>query len=361
MIEHGHLDEVAVQACNGDWYCAKAWAQALIEQGRRDAALDVLVPFTEAGWWGAAVKVSEILEGSGRTDEAIALARPYAADGERLALAYLARLLARHGRGDEAFELLRPHTKDWFLAEALVDVSAGLGRDEEAADLLTPHVEALRGADVWRAEPSNAMELLAMVRERQGRVDEAVALLHTRCATVVNGQDLLADLLARHDRLTELRDCIAGPGGEDAAHRLAQLLEDRGDAEGALDVLRPFVVAGSPNAAVWSAETLTRLGRVDEAVEVLRPVPGHIGDPEWVVRMLWTLLADHGREDEALTFIDDLAARSDGMWFELFCERAWLLSHCGRIEQAITELRARPEADTWYGASHLADLLATAG
>ncbi|AXG79243.1 hypothetical protein DVK44_18025 [Streptomyces paludis] len=361
MVEHGYLDEVAVQAGNGDWYCAKAWSQALIEQGQRDAALDVLAPFAEAGWWGAAGVVAEILDGWGRTDEAIALARPYVADGEPLALAYLARLLARHGRGEEAFELLRTHTKDWFLAEALVDVSAGLGRDEEVADLLKSHVEALQGADVWRAEPWNAVELLATVRERQGRVDEAVTLLHTRWATLVNGQDQLADLLARHDRLPELREYIAGQGGEDAARHLAQLLEERGDVEGAIEVLRPFAVAGSPNAAFWLAELLTRYDRVDEAVEVLRPVPGQIGDPEWVVRALWTLLVDHGREDEALAFIDELAAQSGGMWFELFCERVWLLSHCGRTEQAITELRARPEAGTWYGVSRLADLLADAG
>ncbi|GAX57156.1 hypothetical protein [Streptomyces olivochromogenes] len=44
-----------------------------------------------------------------------------------------------------------------------------------------------------------------MIRERQGRTDEAIALLRTRNGTSVNGRDQLADLLARHDRTGELR------------------------------------------------------------------------------------------------------------------------------------------------------------
>jgi hypothetical protein len=48
-----------------------------------------------------------------------------------------------------------------------------------------------------RIEPSNAIDLLATIRERQGRVEEAVALLHTRDSTSVNNRDQLADLLAR--------------------------------------------------------------------------------------------------------------------------------------------------------------------
>jgi tetratricopeptide (TPR) repeat protein len=358
LVEHGHIDEVRLQAHSGDWYCAHAWAQALIEEDQRNAALDVLAPFVDAGWWGAARSVADILAGWGRTDEAIALARPYAEAGERLALEHLARLLARNGRHDEAFELLRPHTKDWFLAEALVDVTVGLGRDEEVAGLLIAHVEAGRRPDRRPAEPWNAMGLLATVRERQGRVDEAVALPHTCDIRVVNDRDQLADLLARHNRQDELRDYIAGPGGEEAADRL----EERGDVEGAVEVLRPFAAGGSPNPAVLLAELPARNDRVDEAIEVLRPVPSSMGgDPEWVVRMLWTLLADEGPAEEALAVIDDLAAQAGGMGWELFCERIWLLSYCGRTEQAIAELRVHPEADTWYGAWRLSDLLADAG
>ncbi|MGM0348075.1 hypothetical protein [Streptomyces sp. Adlamb9] len=78
-------------------------------------------------------------------------------------------------------------------------------------------------------EPDNAVELLATVRERQGRVDEAIALLRTREITSANDRDQLADLLARHERVGELREyAVSDPTG-DAARCLAEYLEERGD------------------------------------------------------------------------------------------------------------------------------------
>ncbi|MFC5746938.1 tetratricopeptide repeat protein [Actinomadura rugatobispora] len=357
LIEHGHVDEVRVQAQGGDWYCARGWAQVLIERDQQDAALAVLAPFVDAGWSKAARSVADLLDGWGRGDEAIALLRPHA--GDRLALPDLAKLLSRHDRTAEAFDLLYPHTKDWFLAQALVDVTAGTDRDEEVAHLLEAYVADVHRfeAEPWNAEPSNAVDLLATVRERQGRIDEAIALLHTRHVGVVNNRDQLADLLVRHGRHDELREYVAGEGGEAAAYCLAELLEERGDVEGAVEVLRPLA-DGSPNAAFALAELLARHGRADEAIEVLRPVPRSMGgDPEWVVRKLGTLLADEGRLDEALAFIDAF----DGRSWELAYERAWLLSYCGRTDEAVTELRAHPEAATWYGAWLISGLLADAG
>jgi predicted Zn-dependent protease len=110
------------------------------------------------------------------------------------------------------------------------------------------------------------------------------------------------------------------------------------------------------------AEMLIRHGKVDEAIDVLRPVAKTMGgDPEWIIRMLCTLLVGQGRADEALAIIDDVAAHYGDMWFELHVERNMVLVGCGRIEQAIAELRHRPDSDTWYVASHMADLLVDAG
>ncbi|MEU4096462.1 hypothetical protein [Streptomyces sp. NPDC026673] len=362
LIEHGHLDEVRLQARRGDWICASAWARELVGQGRHDDALDVLAPFAGTDWWRAVAAVVDVLEDGGRADEAIALARRSAKRGMPFLFEHLTRLLARHGGAAEACELLRPHTRDSALAEAFVDVSAGLGRDDEIAALLEAHVEAGRGRDPWHARPRNAVHLLAVVRERQGRVDEAVALQRACDVAVVNGRDLLAELLVRHDRLDELRGHIAGSGAETAAGRLAVALEERGDVEGALDVLRPFAADRSPNRSVALAELLVRHDRTDEAIEVLRPVPGSMGgDPEWVLRMLCTLLADQGRADEALAAIDDLAVRNGGTSAELFVERIRLLSYCGRTEQAITELRADRDAAARSDAGLLSEVLADAG
>ncbi|GAA1041627.1 hypothetical protein FSY75_09765 [Streptomyces sp. TR1341] len=64
-------------------------------------------------------------------------------------------------------------------------------------------------------EPDNAVELLATVRERQGRVDEAIALLRTREITSANDRDQLADLLARHERVGEFREyAVSDPTGD---------------------------------------------------------------------------------------------------------------------------------------------------
>jgi tetratricopeptide (TPR) repeat protein len=362
LIERGHLDEVRLQARGGDWVCASAWARELAGQGRHDAALEVLAPFAGTDWWRAVEAVVEVLEDGGRADEAIALARRSAKRGMPFLFEHLTRLLARHGGADEAYELLRPHTKDSNLAAAFVDVSAGLGRDDEVAAILEAHAEAVRGRDPWDAEPRNAVHLLAVVRERQGRVDEAVALLRACDIAVVSGRDLVAELLVRHNRLDDLRAHIAGSGEQEAAECLADLLERRGDVAGAIEVLRPLAATGSPNSAFSLARLLTRNDRTDEAIEVLRPVPRSMGgDPEWVLRMLCTLLADQGRAEEAFAAIDDLAARAGGASAELFGERIRLLSYCGRTEEAITELRARPEADAWSGAWLLSEVLADAG
>ncbi|MGI5375113.1 tetratricopeptide repeat protein [Streptomyces sp. CA-251387] len=365
LVEHGHLEEVRVQAGRGDWYCARRVAELLIEEGRREDGLEVLRSFVDSGWWGAADVVAGLLDEWGRTDEAVALVRPYAEDGERLAVHRLAQLLAGQGRVDEVITLLGPHTDDWFLAEALVQLTEGYGRDAEVLALLPGVGAGLECSGRCQDEVGTA-GLRARVLERQGRVDEAVTLLSAFAwrgnVVHVNLVKQVADVLARHGRETELRELVAGRGDDHAAYRLAALLEKRGLVDEAVDALRPFVTRGSPNAAWTTADLLKRHGRVDEAIEVLLPVPAVMGgDLDWIVHELWTLLADQGRADQALAAIDDIAGQVGGMSEELFLQRIRLLAYCGRHEQAIDELRAHPEADAWYMVSELADLLADAG
>src|SRR5258705_10277284 len=80
--------------------------------------------------------------------------------------------------------------------------------------------------------------MVAAIRARQGRIDDAIALFHPRDSTSVNNRDQLADLLARHDRIEELRTYAATEYHGHAAQRLAELLEERGDVEGAIAVYR---------------------------------------------------------------------------------------------------------------------------
>ncbi|MEU3822443.1 hypothetical protein AB0E74_22900 [Streptomyces sp. NPDC030392] len=369
LLELGHEREVQFQAGRGEWFCALEWARLLGHRGRHGQALEVLAPYVATNWWPAAQARAELLEGWGRAEEAIALSRPYAEAGDRLALDFFARLLARHGRSGEAFVLLRAGIQDWFLAECLVDVAETAGMDEEAAALLEARMEAAVPAcddpdcGNLRLEPSNAVGLLATIRERQGRVEEAIALLRTREITSVNGRDQLADLLARHDRITELRAYAASEHHGHAVQRLAGVLEERGDVEGAIAAYRVFgaTPSGMRHVAVPLSELLARHGRSDEAIEELRALTEHDAE-DWLVHTLCTLYADHGRSREGLAHLDAIKARSGGKedW-DLFRMRLPLMADCGLLDEAIELARSHPEGDTWYAAWALSDVLAKAG
>ncbi|MFF7459578.1 hypothetical protein [Kitasatospora sp. NPDC008115] len=371
LLELGHEQEVESQAGQGEWFCARAWAQLLGGRGQHESALEVLAPYIATGWWPAARARAELLEDWGRPDEAIALCRPYAQAGDHLVLDFFARLLARHGQAAEALALLRPGIKDWFLARALVDVTEAAGQDEEAAQLLEARIEAAVPAcddpdcRRLRMEPSNAFDLLATVRERQGRLDEAIALLRRREVTSVNNRDALADLLARHGRIEELRVYAASEYHGHAVRSLAEVLEERGDVEGAISVYRTF--AEKPH-GMWRvahplSQLLVRHGQADEAITVMRALadsPG--GADDWVADTLCTLYAEHGRADEGLAYLDALKERRDGEeeW-DFFRMRLSLMADCGLRDEAIEQARTHPEGDTWYAAWSLSDLLAGAG
>lgn len=375
LLELGHAKEVEREAGRGEWFCALEWARALGGQDRRVEALAVLDPYVATGWWTAAAATAGLLEEWGRGEEAVALARThlasarsYAETGGGSALASFARLLARNGLAYEAFELLEPHIDDWTLAHALIDVAQGAGLDEEAAGLLAARIPVGHECDSpWCCsglEPHLAVGLLATVHERQGRVEEAVALLSTRQFTSLNGRDQLADLFARHDRIDELRAYADTEPLGYATQRLAELLEERGDVDGAISVYRQAGEASvrRGNTAVELARLLARHDRYDDAIEVMRALadaPG--GAEDWIVDVLCTLYADHGRPQDALSWLDDLKARRGKEEWELFWIRLPLMAACGRVDEAVELTRAHPEGSTSYAAEHVATLLANAG
>lgn len=366
LLELGHAGEVERQAARGEWFCALAIAEDAAPQRARA----VLAPFVATGWWKAAEALAQLLERWGHGEEAIALVRLHAAAGDRSALEFLGRLLARRGCAGEAFDLLRPHVEDWWLAVALVDVAGKCGRDEEAVALLQARIDAaVRTCDHDTCDsrdirPWNAIGLLADIRERQGRLDEAIALLHTRQCTSVNSRDQLADLLARHDRIEQLRAYAAADHHGHAAERLAELLEERGDVAGAVEVFRRLDDGVVPwiYRAVPLAELLTRHGRGAEAVEVLRPlVMSGAGHDDCLADHLCRLYAEQGRAADGLTFLDELKADHGDEDWEFFRLRLPLLAALGRLDEAVELAWAHPESDSWYGLLTIAALLADAG
>ncbi|GAB3839440.1 hypothetical protein ACFPIJ_34880 [Dactylosporangium cerinum] len=369
LVELGHTDEVERQAGRGEWFCALDRARYLAGQDRQAEALAVLDPFVATGWWTAAESAAALLEGWGRVAEAIALTLPYAEDGKSFAVEWVGRLLARHGRADEAFDLLHPHVREGFVAAALVDACPH--RAEEVAALLVARIEAApvpecqcgRGCVRWRrTEPWNAGALLATIRERQGRVDEAIALLDGMESTAVNDHDLLADLLARHDRFENLRAYAATDILGFGARRLAEVLEGRGDVDGAIAVYRQPAEALICSLHEPLARLLMRHGRVEEATAVLREWAGAPGGTEdYVADTLCTHYADLGRPEDGLAFLDALPMHySDDDW-AFFCIRQSLLTACGRREEAYERARAQVDAGAWHAARTLADLLAEDG
>ncbi|MEW1640402.1 hypothetical protein AB0469_40960 [Streptomyces sp. NPDC093801] len=368
LLELGHEEEVERRARRGEWFCAREWALVLGDRGRQEEALDVLAPYAATGWWTAVRAQVELLEQWGRAEEAIAQVRPHARSGG-FELELLARLLARHGRLDEAVARLIPGIEDPGLASTLVEVTEGAGRDEEIAPLLAARIPVgHRCEDPWCCrglDPDTAIGLLAAVRERQGRVDEAIALLHTRHISSVNARDQLADLLARQDRIEELRAYADSDPHGHAARCLAEVLEERGDIDGAIAVYRQpdDSRADRVQAAVALAGLLGRRHRGDEAIEVMRTLADSLGDPDdRVVDTLCTRYADHGRAADGLAYLDALSARRGGReeW-EFFVLRLRLMAARGLLDEGIGLTRAHPEGDTWSAAWTLSDLLAESG
>ncbi|MFG3064808.1 tetratricopeptide repeat protein [Streptomyces sp. NPDC048231] len=368
LLERGYVDVVELQAGRGEWFCALAWARVLGEQGRQADALELLAPYLATGWWTAVVAAAELLESWGRVDEAIEITRVGMEAGHPMALESYTRLLARHGRAEEAFNLLLQHADDWALATALVDVAGVAGRDEETAALLTARIRADHTCDgPWCCrglDPDTAISLLATIRERQGHLDEAIALLHRRQITSINSRDQLADLLARHGRIEELRTYAATNGFEEAVQRLAELLEERGDVEGAITVYEQADghAARNPNSAHALAQLLARHGWGAEAIAVMRTQADARPGDDWILHTLSELCLDQGHPADGLAHLDDLAARRGGEeeW-DLFWIRLPLIAACSGVDEAVEQARAHPEGTTWYAAEHIAHLLADAG
>lgn len=274
LLERGYAGVVEVQAGRGEWFCALAWARLLDERGRQADALEVLAPYLATGWWTAVAAAADLLEGWGRVDEAIEITRVRLEAGHPMALESYTRLLSRHGRAEEAFKLLRPHIGEPSLVGALVEVAGPAGCDEEAAALLTAQAEHQCSDFPWCCrgfDRDMATGLLAIIRERQGRTDEAIALLSTGGTTLLSNGEQLAALLARHGRLDELRAAAADDSGS-AVQRLARLLEGRGDVDGAIAAYRQAdgSVAQDPHSAFELAKLLARHGWGSEAIDVLR-------------------------------------------------------------------------------------------
>ncbi|GAA1798935.1 hypothetical protein GCM10009682_20690 [Luedemannella flava] len=58
LIEYGHVDVVRRLAGEGEWTCVVAMARLLCDEGQGDAAVGLLRPFADTGWWTATKTLS---------------------------------------------------------------------------------------------------------------------------------------------------------------------------------------------------------------------------------------------------------------------------------------------------------------
>ena len=286
-----------------------AWGEVLARSGRTDEALKVLADSAAAAD-RSAVRLARagLLIRAGRGREA---REALAADLSRMPVAD--RPLVLHALGDADRAQGRPDgaraayaawskllPEDVAPRLALLDLALD-GEDRRAADATVAALRELGGEEdvAWRlcraqqllrdeAQPAaleeanrlvelvilDAPELAAarllrgVCLERRGRPDEAIVEYKS---AVEGGEPTalakLADLLSRRGKTEELtRLAQAGSGGR--ADRVATLaLWRAGDLDGAAKLAERAAVgrADTPEARLWQARTLDRLGKVAEA------------------------------------------------------------------------------------------------
>ncbi|MGW4250944.1 tetratricopeptide repeat protein [Streptomyces californicus] len=370
LLERGHL-ELVVRAAREreDWFCASGAVRDLRAAGEFERAWEVVRPFAETGWPPAVAVGAAILLQRGLVEEALVLARP-AGEGREPGEAskVYAEVLVRAGQVDAAIDVLVPHLRDERLLSFLVEMTEGRGRDGRVLDLVTSLAEEARHmhAEGRRGIPGRALALQATVLERSGRADEAIAVLGADVAARRSGEEIMrasyARLLARHGRMEELRQMATGDHEYAAVEPLVTALEETGRAEEAETLLRDHVAATDcpREYEALLMELLVRQGRLDDAVEAVRPT----FEDRWngLLQSTVVVLAEHGRHDQALCLLEERSAEfleESAHWVP--STRWWLMGESGRSRDAIAEIEATPELEPEERDTTLAWLLAQDG
>jgi len=313
---------------------------------------------------------------------AMSEARRFAArhpDARRLRLT-LAQAYAEAGRVDEALAELQAMAQhapeDFDLLTLQAQVQVGAGRLAEARALLRQYIDVQsQRRDANRSDSTDANAgladawgLLARIAEREGRLDEAVALLGN-----IDDASRLHAVRLRQARL------LARLNRVDAALATVRAL----DAQDEDDAVR---------AALTVAQILRNAGRVDEAIEELvaadedfpDTVPvkydlamvyesqGNLAEFERLMRAIIALQPEHAQAYNALGYTladhnirlgeaQDLIARAHALRPDdpyILDSLGWVAFRQGRHDEALAHLQrawdARPEAEI---AAHLGEVL----
>ncbi|MFF2748744.1 tetratricopeptide repeat protein [Kitasatospora sp. NPDC058048] len=281
---------------------------------------------------------------------------------------WFAEALVEAGRVDEAVEMLTPHLGEPWILESLVHLTRGEHRDARVLELLAPCAEralggtadcrcsAAGGRRECRHQPEAVLVLYSRVLERMGRADEAIRLLGPALPVVPRIAWRYAELLAGQGRFEQLRELAAGEHAEDALNRYADALEEQGRVREAEAVLQEALEADGRHARRHLMAFLARQGRLDEAVDVGRPTYEHA--EENLLHEAIELLIKAGRPERALELVDGLGtAYVDAHSDVLRYTRLRLLAKAGRCAEGIAEARALSEREPGQWDTTLAWLL----
>ncbi|SEL33124.1 tetratricopeptide repeat protein [Streptacidiphilus jiangxiensis] len=347
--------EALVQAAREreDWFCAAGAARGLCAAGDFGRAWAVVEPFAATRWQPAVRVGADVLVRWGRVDRALELARPEGPQENAVGASRdYAVVLARAGRVQEAIGALGPHLRSGRVLAALVEMTQGQGCDERVLELLAPIAEEFRRdpeqsgvRDLWDVLPAQARVL-----ERSGRVDEAIRLLGADVAErrygPQNNVQFYAELLARHERIEELRE-LADTQRYGAVVPYVRALESAEQADKAETYLRDLIAAGNPG---WHENTLMELlirqGRFDDAIKAVEHTFDDLYDGNLLQGAL-ILLADHGQHSKAIGLTEgrspEFLAENEAYW--LRSNRWWLMGESGRAREAIAEIEALPAGE----------------
>ncbi|WP_203906836.1 tetratricopeptide repeat protein [Rhizocola hellebori] len=246
-------------------------------------------------------------------------------------------------------------------AALLNPLPAGMGAvaGYVVADYLYQHGRRIRRTVhlpdvVWQAlidhhHPNDTLRL-ADAAERRGRSQNAEAFY--RSASDAGGETAadagvwpvavrLARVIAEQGRINEALDILrprANSGDEAAAHALVDLLVD----QGCVDELRERANAGDSNAAYRLVDVLTQQNRLEEGVSMLR----ERANAESFAARLADLLAQMGRIDELRDLADDGNAHA-----------ARLLANLLAAHDRVDELRERASGGDLQARQRLVQLL----
>ncbi|MET9607281.1 hypothetical protein ABZZ17_19725 [Streptomyces sp. NPDC006512] len=321
LVKAGRVDEAitVLEPHLGDARVPASLVEMTEGQGKDERVLELIVPLAEearrvqaegrcSSFWEALGLQAAVLERSGRVEEAIQIlgadvaARRY---GPRNTVASYAELLARHGRIEE----LRQAATGGHAREALaplVRILEGAGRAGEA--------EAMLRAFITTAEcPRNGQYLLMNLLAGQHRIDEALEAVRPTFQNLWDGLLQPAVLMlvdhGLHERALRLLD-ECSPEFLEETHWVPSnrwwLMGETGRCREAIAEVEAMPDLDADERDSTIASLLAQDGRLDEAIELLRPHAGLSAATD-----LAKMLIRQNRSAEAIAAIPSVAAQRE--------------------------------------------------